>query len=144
MKQPERDKKFKEVIEGIESGLSAKVACKEVGVSTSWFRKWKGEGENVALYTRAREARADVLAEEIIEIADSEPKTIESEYGDKVDTGDIQQKRLRVDARKWAAAKMNPKKYGDKIDHTTDGEKFEGFNVHIIRNREDLEDSENQ
>ncbi len=30
------------------------------------------------------------------------------------------------------------------VDITSDGDKFEGFNVHIIRNREDLEDSENQ
>ncbi len=113
MTQKERDKKFKEVIEAIESGLSAKAACKELNIPISTFGDWKRKEGNSALYARAREARADVLAEEIIEIADSAPKTIDSEYGDKVDTGDIQQKRLMVDARKWAASKMNPKKYGD-------------------------------
>jgi hypothetical protein len=28
-----------------------------------------------------------------------------------------------VDARKWVAAKLKPKKYGDKIDVTSGGEK---------------------
>jgi len=34
----------------------------------------------------------------------------------------IQRSRLRIDARKWVASKLKPKKYGDRIDHTsTDG-----------------------
>jgi len=36
----------------------------------------------------------------------------------------MQRSRLRVDVRKWALSKMNPKKYGDKVDHTTGGEKL--------------------
>jgi hypothetical protein len=39
---------------------------------------------------------------------------------------------MRVDARKWIAAKLKPRKYGDKIDHTTGGEKLPGgFNVYL-------------
>ena len=30
--------------------------------------------------------------------------------------------RLRVDTRKWIASKLKPKKYGDKIDVTTQGQ----------------------
>lgn len=52
-------------------------------------------------YTRAREERADLLAEEVLTIAD--------------ETTDANLGRLRVDARKWAAAKLNPKTYGDKL-----------------------------
>ena len=33
----------------------------------------------------------------------------------------VQRSRLRVDTRKWAAGKMAPKRYGDKIQHTGDG-----------------------
>ena len=33
----------------------------------------------------------------------------------------IQRSRLRVDARKWIAAKLLPKRYGDKLQHTGDG-----------------------
>ena len=36
----------------------------------------------------------------------------------------VQQARIQVDARKWILSKMNPKKYGDKIevDSTIKGE----------------------
>ena len=66
-----------------------------------------------ARYEKALQDRADKLAEEIIEIADStppeglEPAAMSAWVADK---------RLRVDARKWVAAKLQPKKYGDRID----------------------------
>jgi len=74
-------------------------------------------------YARAREEQADKLFREIIEIADDAS-------GDYVTTGDgmtivdhenIQRSRLRVDARKWAAARLAPKKYGDHISHDVKG-----------------------
>ena len=33
----------------------------------------------------------------------------------------VQRSRLRVDTRKWAAGKLAPKRYGDKVQHTGDG-----------------------
>ena len=59
-------------------------------------------------YAHAREGQAEFYADEIIEISD----TATSE--------DVAVARLRVDARKWYAAKLAPKKYGDKIttEHT--------------------------
>lgn len=66
-----------------------------------------------ARYEKALQDRADKLAEEIIEIADSmppeglEPAAMSAWVADK---------RLRVDARKWVAAKLQPKRYGDRID----------------------------
>jgi hypothetical protein len=36
-------------------------------------------------------------------------------------TRNIQRSRLRVDARKWAAARLAPKKYGDHISHDVKG-----------------------
>jgi hypothetical protein len=67
-------------------------------------------------YARAREVQADCLADEIITIAD------ESHYDQAVDEDGrpivnmehIQRDRLRVDARKWLAGKLRPKKYGDR------------------------------
>lgn len=52
-------------------------------------------------YTRAREAQADFFADEITEIADTE--------------SDPQKARNRIDARKWAAGKLKPKLYGDRL-----------------------------
>ena len=54
-----------------------------------------------ARYARAREIQADVLAEDTVEIADTEE--------------DPQKARVRIDARKWFASKVAPKKYGDRI-----------------------------
>ena len=33
----------------------------------------------------------------------------------------VARSRLRIDARKWLASKLAPKKYGDKIDATLQG-----------------------
>ena len=77
-------------------------------------------------YVRATQDRADYLVEEIITIADDqEGDTYEDDDG-KIQTNHnvISRSKLRVDSRKWIAGKMRPKKYGDKLDVTTDGEKI--------------------
>lgn len=68
-------------------------------------------------YARAREAQADKLAEEILSIADDgrNDTYIDAEGNTKSDTEVIQRSKLRVEARKWLASKMAPKKYGDKM-----------------------------
>lgn len=58
------------------------------------------------MYARAREERADLLADEIVAIADA--------------AEDANKARLQIDARKWWAAKVNPKKYGDRQGVTLD------------------------
>ena len=55
-------------------------------------------------YTRARDKQADYFAEEIIEIADSA----------EAESAAVAKAKLQIDARKWAASKIAPKKYGDK------------------------------
>lgn len=69
-------------------------------------------------YARAREAQADVLFDEILRIADTPQIGVKTKTNDKgeVETteGDmIEHRRLQVDARKWMAGKLRPKKYGD-------------------------------
>ena len=57
-------------------------------------------------YAHAREIQADMLADEIIEIADScEPEAAA-----------VAKAKARIDARKWLAARLAPKKYGDRVD----------------------------
>lgn len=66
-----------------------------------------------AMYEKAIENRADRLAEEILELADEEmPAHLEGPMA----SAWVQQKRMQVDARKWVAAKLKPKVYGDRID----------------------------
>lgn len=76
------------------------------------------------LYAHAREDQADTLADEIIHISDNTQigiKTRTGKDGLEITEGDmIEHRRLQVDARKWVAAKLKPKKYGDKLtnEHT--------------------------
>jgi len=98
------------ICQEIMTGKSLRTICAQEdmpGASTvySWLRE---HPEFQEAYVQAREVQADVLADEIIEIADTEP--------------DAQVARNRIDARKWLASKLRPKKYGDhlKLDHTVE------------------------
>jgi hypothetical protein len=53
-------------------------------------------------YARAREQQQEVFAAEVISIADTEP--------------DPARARNRMDARKWYASKVAPKKWGDRVE----------------------------
>ena len=64
---------------------------------------------------RAREAQADKLFKECLEIADRGSES-ENENPPR-----IQRDRLRIDTRKWMAARLAPKKYGDRISHDVKG-----------------------
>lgn len=67
-------------------------------------------------YARAREIGLENMADEIIDIADAEPGALVT---GATDSGDVANKRLRVDSRRWYLSKMAPKKYGDKqtVEH---------------------------
>ncbi len=80
-------------------------------------------GEFSEQYAHAREAQADVLFDEALEIADDAAAdwTMDGNGKTVLDHEHVQRSRLRVDTRKWAAGKLAPKRYGDKIQHTGDG-----------------------
>jgi hypothetical protein len=71
----------------------------------------------------ARELQADYLAEEMLEIADDGRNdwTKREDGIDAVNAEVVQRSRLRVDARKWLMAKLQPKKYGDRIAQEVTG-----------------------
>lgn len=63
----------------------------------------------VAKYNRAREAQAELWAEEIVEIADGAQ-----------DRDTLAIAKLRTDIRRWAAAHLLPRRYGDKMEVSGD------------------------
>jgi hypothetical protein len=71
------------------------------------------------LQVRAREAQADTLADEILDIADESVNDFMERFGrdgevtlvENPET--INRSKLRIEARKWYAGKLKPKKYGD-------------------------------
>jgi len=72
-------------------------------------------------YTRAREEQADTLADEIIDIADEQPEivVVTDKTGKviehKLDGAFLQWQKNRIEARKWTAMKLKPRKYGDRV-----------------------------
>ncbi|CAK0776648.1 conserved hypothetical protein [Gammaproteobacteria bacterium] len=110
----------------IEDKISFNKAVKDSDISLVSFYNWIFEDDDLKnLYNYAREIRSDVLFEEIIDIADTQeegititekPQGIERKIGDMAD-----HRRLKIDARKWVVSRMNPKKYGDKIQQEISG-----------------------
>lgn len=64
-------------------------------------------------YRLAREMQQERHLDELIEIADDPPPL--TPMG-TTDSGAVQHARLRIDTRKWAMARLSPKKYGEKLD----------------------------
>jgi hypothetical protein len=65
------------------------------------------------LYEEAIEARADYLAESLIDI--SEEPIPEDLDGPRLNAW-INQMKIRIDTRKWTAAKLRPKSWGERVD----------------------------
>lgn len=67
-------------------------------------------------YARAREEQADTNADEILEIADEMPPEFTDDKGRTyLDQTYILWQKQRIEARKWTAMKLKPKKYGDRV-----------------------------
>ncbi len=76
----------------------------------NWLNRYP---EFLSQYERAKDESADSLADEIIDIAD-EARSLKIPH-------QVQAARLRIDARKWIAAKLKPKKYGDRVHNEVSG-----------------------
>lgn len=108
----------------VASGVSLREACRVVKIAPSTFRTWRiASGDLETQYARAKEDRATNIFEDILNIVDDSD-------------ADPQDRRIRMDARKWMLGKMSPKRYGDKLD-VTSGDKpmepFTGFTLVDLR-----------
>ena len=108
-------------------GESLRSICRDDTMpSLSTVMGWLFDGEHEEFseqYARARKVQAEVLADELTDIADdgSNDFTTDKDGKETVNHEHIQRSRLRVDTRKWVAAKLLPKRYGDKLQHTGEG-----------------------
>lgn len=97
---------FDEICERIADGESLRSICddKQMPSRTSVFKWLSNSAELANQYARAREEQADAIFDDVKDIADmAKPE-------------DVQVARLRIDARKWMAGKLRPKKYGEKLE----------------------------
>jgi hypothetical protein len=132
--------KAAEVINRIAEGVSMRQACKDAGVANPSFMRWIKDDPLLAeQYARAHEIMVDSIVEEIIEIADDGSNdwmqsNRPDDKGYSLNGENVARSRLRVDARKWYASKLAPKKYGDRVDQVLsnpDGSNI-NFNIALI------------
>ncbi|WP_259671248.1 terminase small subunit protein [Rhizobium sp. NZLR11] len=116
------------ICERIADGESLKGICEDPEMpSKATVFKWLSERDSFSdKYARAREEQADAIFDEILLIADDGrndwmERRGEEDAGWTTNGENIQRSKLRIDARKWMAGKLRPKKYGEKleIDQTT-------------------------
>jgi hypothetical protein len=106
------------VLDGMRNGLSALKACQAAGVHQSTFNDWLNDDAKLAAeYARAREDLIELMAQEVLELSDSDVGLLPD---GKKDWAAVQKHKLQVDTRKWLLSKLAPKKYGDKIEVTGD------------------------
>ena len=107
------------VLDAIADGASLKSALLSVSGAPSYNtakRHLRQDADLREQYRSACQDRADRLAEEILTLAD-EPMPDHLEGKER--GAWVQQQRLRVDTRKWLAAKLYPKMYGERLDVNT-------------------------
>lgn len=106
-------------------GESLRSICQQPGMPhIATVMRWLSDPEKrdfCEQYARAREAQAETLAEELLAIADEaeyepiqDPNTGQT-LAVAFDKTAVARNKLRVETRKWLAARMSPKKYGDKL-----------------------------
>ena len=118
-----------EICNRIADGKSLRAICDEADMphKATIFRWLSAEQHKdfCKQYARARDVQADVIFDEMLDIADtpvvglkttSKPTGVETVEGDMID-----HRRLQIETRKWLIGKMAPKKYGEKqqIEHAS-------------------------
>lgn len=118
----------KKVCERLAQGKSLRTICKEEDMpDLSTIFDWLAiKPEFAEQYARAKEAGAEAWADEIMDIADNgtndwmEAKKKEGTVV-LLDREHVERSKLRIESRKWLLSKLKAKKYGEKLDMTTNG-----------------------
>lgn len=99
-------------------GESLRKVCDRPGMpNKATVFRWLAQHEEFRdQYAKATETRADAIFEEMFDIADEVAE----------EAAAVGKARLRIDTRKWALARMNPKKYGDKVSQEIDHKSSDG------------------
>jgi hypothetical protein len=112
----DRAKVWAKILASIVEGDSLTTALRKLKPAPStWWAKECLRRDPVLRqrYREAVEDRADYLAEQLIELADSPmPPGLDG----PAKAAWVQQLRVRIDTRKWIASKLKPRTYGDRLD----------------------------
>lgn len=109
----------------LSQGESLRAICRDRAMpaaSTVYALLWR-DAEFARHYARAKEAGVEAVIDEALAIADDASAEIGCEgEGARPNPGAVQLARLRVETRKWYAAKIAPKKYGERPQAESDSE----------------------
>ena len=117
---------------------SLKTICEEIesAPTAKTFWKWmENDNELSERYARAKSAQLEVLADQLVDLADTDRicQKVTTKNDGSVETvtlDQVERTKVQIDTRKWLLAKLNPKKYGDKLAHTgADGEGPVAFQI---------------
>ena len=118
---------------------SLKTICLDGSLPTAkTIFKWIKENEQFRnQYARAKDDQLQGFEEDILEIADNthpgEIVTIKGDGSQEIKYIDmLEHRKLQIESRKWLMGKLKPKKYGDKVDVTSAGEKIQSIQVEVI------------
>jgi hypothetical protein len=123
--KPDLKEKIPAILARIAGGESVRAICRDEGMPcmSAWFVWLAADDDLQKAYAAAMEQRADHHFEEMFEIASDasrdfiEIKDADGKVVERIaNPNGIRRAVLEVDVRKWALARMNPKKYGDKVD----------------------------
>lgn len=125
------------ICEQLAEGVPLREICRQDGMP-AWrtVYDWKDAYPDFATrITRAREIGEDAISQECLRIADTPvmgTKTVSKATGMEITEGDmIEHRKLQIETRLKLLAKWNPKKWGDKMQHT--GEDGGPLTVNIVR-----------
>lgn len=124
-------------------GHSMRTVCKEEDMPVmstvfKWLREYKGFSEQ---YARAKEESTDAMNEDLLDLGD-EAVRLAQDVDPKASGAVVQGVKLKADNLKWVMSKMKPKKYGDKVDLTTNGKDLPTPLLNVLNNERNSQDSE--
>lgn len=128
------------------TSMSIKSICDEEGMpSVTTLFRWLADDKYTTFreqYACAREAKADFLADELLDIVDDGSNDLmtitKGDASYEMENKEVTSRsKLRFEARRWLMSKMQPKKYGDKLDVTSNGKELSTMAVTIVPPKED-------
>ena len=99
-----------EILRRVSEGETMTSVCRDKGLGVRTWHDWMDKDEELsARFARARSDGFDAIADKCVMIADDQ------------NAEDIQRSKLQVETRLKLLAKWDPKRYGERMQHTGEG-----------------------
>lgn len=110
------------ICERISNGNSLRTVCldEDMPDKATVFRWLREHKEFHDQYASATDERTESQHEDLLELGDEAVRLAQA-ADFRISNAVVSAVKLKADNMKWSMSKMKPKKYGDKLDHTTNG-----------------------